>query len=121
HEYSHHTLVLLLSQPVRRERVLLVKLGVLAAMLLALSAVARPVVFQHIRAPESEKLAAFVLPVVGGLFVAPWLTMVCRNPLAGAVFTIVIPGVVNVVGDLLGLALYAHSEIGRAWCRVGGW
>jgi hypothetical protein len=109
HEYSHHTLALLLSQPARRERVLLVKLGVLAAMLLALAAVAHPVAFRHIRAPESEKLAAFVLPVVGGLFVAPWLTMVCRNPLGGAVFTLVIPGVLHVIGDLLGLRMYARS------------
>jgi len=122
HEYSHHTLALLLSQPARRERVLLVKLGVLAAMLLALAAVAHLVAFRHIRAPESEKLAAFVLPVVGGLFVAPWLTMVCRNPLGGAVFTLVIPGVLHVIGDLLGLGMYARSaEADRLRMGILSW
>src|SRR5687767_6011691 len=40
HEYSHRTLSLLLAQPVARERILLVKLGVLAVFLAALVALA---------------------------------------------------------------------------------
>ena len=34
---------------------------------------------------ESSGMAA-LLPVLYGLFLAPWLTMACRNPIGGAVF-----------------------------------
>jgi len=87
HEYTLRTLPLLLSQPSRRARVFVTKLSVLAVMLLTLAGVA----WGRVLHPSSGN-ATFVLTVLCGLFVAPWLTIRCRNPLAGTVFTIPIPG-----------------------------
>ena len=88
HEYTHRTLPLLLVQPASRARLFLVKQLVLAVMLLALAAAAWATAFF----PSSAAAMAVMLSVLGGLFVAPCLTMLSRNPLAGTVFTIVIPG-----------------------------
>lgn len=116
HEYSHRTLAALLSHPVRRERLLLVKAGVLAGMLLTLYAVARVFLFDpNISVSEFgpnepvERMAALWLPVLCGLFVAPWLTMLCRTSIAGTVFILSIPGIVLIVGGVLGFATYGHS------------
>ena len=95
HEYRHSTLTLLLSQPRSRARLFLVKQGVLAAMLLTLAAVAGAVV--DLRARESATLAFAVLPELCGLFVETWLTMLCRNPLAGTVFAVALPGLLFTV------------------------
>lgn len=106
HEYTGRTLPLLLSLPVHRPRVLAVKLGVLAAMLLLLWAVADTLVFGDARLPQSIRQAASWVPVFGGLFLAPWLTMLCRSAIGGAVFTIGIEGMLYVLGELLGARLY---------------
>lgn len=115
HEYSHRTVSMLLSQPARRADLLLVKLGVLLAMLLTLRAVAGAVLFAPSglfsgfgsRPPEPEYvLAALWLPVLVGLFVAPWLTMLCRSSIAGTVFAPSLPGVFLPVGALLGIVKY---------------
>ena len=55
HEYSGGTLTLLLSQPRRREYLFLLKMGVLALLLLVLSAVARIALFS---APGPDGLPA---------------------------------------------------------------
>ena len=80
HEYSHRTLTLLLSQPSSRRRLLLMKLGVLTAMLLTLAAVAWIILWSPSDLPWS------VATLLCALFLAPLLTMLCRNPLAGVVF-----------------------------------
>ena len=107
HEYTHSTLTLLLSQPRSRARLFLVKQGVLAAMLLTLAAVAGAVV--DVRARESATLAFALLPVLCGLFVAPWLTMLCRSPLAGTVFAVALPALLLIVGELLYVATYGRG------------
>ena len=135
HEYSHRTLALLLSQPARRERLLLVKLGVLAGMLLTLCAAAynSPVIRRV--SPQGVAsgylLATVWLPVLCGLFLAPWLTMICRSPIAGTVFTVTIPGILAVVGELIGVATYGitpeadHFRFAIIWrgtlglCAIG--
>ena len=119
HEYSHHTIALQLSQPARRERLFLLKLGVLAAMLLMLAVVAGVVLFysnEQLRSSFGSQrgarpyvLALLWMPAVYSLFVAPWLTMVCRSPIAGTVFTIAIPGLLLMVGEGLGMARYGHT------------
>jgi len=98
HEYTHHTLTLFLSQPARRGRLFLVKLTVLTTMLFTLAAVAwgvlfhpRDVLVARVWADSSRGLTPLTLALLCGLIVAPWLTMLCRSPLAGVVFTIVIP------------------------------
>ena len=90
HEYNARTLPLLLSQPTSRARILLVKQSVLAVMLLTLAAV----VWAAMPVASNATKALLALSVLGGLFVAPWLTMLTRNPLAGTVFTLAIPGLV---------------------------
>ena len=92
HEYTGRTLGLLLSLPARRQRLLGIKLGVLATVLLTLWAVAYTVVFGDTLLPQESKQAASVLPMICGLFLAPWLTMVCRSAVGGAVFTLALPG-----------------------------
>lgn len=81
HEYTHRTLTVLLSQPLGRRQLLLIKLGVLTAMLLTLAVVA------WLTLLRPGELEWFFASILFGLFVAPLLTMLCRNPLAGVVFT----------------------------------
>ena len=83
HEYSHGTLPILLSLPVRRSHLLLVKLGALIPMVMLLSIVAMAVL------PPITDFGPSAFPLLAllcGLVSAPWLTMVCRSPLAGALF-----------------------------------
>jgi hypothetical protein len=54
---------------------------------------------------------AALIPVLYGLFLAPWLTMACRNPIGGAVFALAVPGVLLVAGELIGLSLYGDGSV----------
>ena len=45
-----------------------------------------------------------VVPVLYGLGLAPLLTMVCRNAVAGTVFAVAIPGIMFVAGLVQALA-----------------
>jgi hypothetical protein len=115
HEYTHRTLTLLLSQPSSRARIFLVKFGVLTGMLLMLGTLAFGVLSN-----PAELNAAFAdywklnwarstvlfLPLLCGLCVAPLLTMLCRNPLAGVVFTTVVPASMWVVSKAFALTQY---------------
>ena len=115
HEYTHRTLALLLTQPARRQRLLLTKVAVLTPMLLMIAALAWGAVLNPLqdfargrRVWPSDWSAAtvIVLPVLCALFLAPLLTMLCRSPLAGMVFTVVVPGLIGLVGELLAIARY---------------
>jgi hypothetical protein len=113
HEYAHGTLPLLLSQPGSRARLFLLKQSVLAVMLLIMAWVASSIVL----VPSSVTAGFVALSALGGLFIAPWLTMVARNPLAGTVFTIVIPGllwmvVIGFVADPLKLVVFWRGMLG---------
>jgi len=115
HEYSHRTIGLLLSLPVRRERLFLEKLGVLAALLLTLYAAAAVMMGDTARLHDAggratERAAMLVLPVLCGLFVAPWLTMLCRGPVAGTVFSIAVPGLLLVLGEAAGVLVYGSRS-----------
>lgn len=106
HEYSGRTLSLLLSLPVRRERVYLTKLGVLTAMLLALAVLewwVYPVSPAHMPplGADEIRLMWVLLPALGGLCLAPWLTMLTRSPMAGAVFTLVAPGLLLLASQVI--------------------
>ena len=115
HEYSNRTLPLLLSLPASRRRLFTVKLTVLTAMLLGLSVVAMAGVLEKLlRGGLSDAAVVGLLSFLGGLFLAPWLTMVCRNPLAGAVFASVIAGSMLAIGEVVAVVTYgaplAHSR-----------
>jgi hypothetical protein len=107
HEYRYGTLAQLLTQPVSRARLLAIKLSVLAAFLLALAALAGAVTFAQLdwNARNSEGLRAlFVLPLLYGLLVAPWLTLKTRNILAGTLFSGSLASLLFIVGDRIAAA-----------------
>jgi hypothetical protein len=119
HEYSHGTLALLLSQPSRRVTVFTVKQAVLALMLLSLTGVAWGTVFHSF----SVTGMVMLLAVLSGLCLAPWLTMLSRNPLAGAVFPIPLTGwtwllVDRVVAEPAKLVVFGWVMV--AMCAVSG-
>ena len=131
HEYMDRTLNLLLSLPVRRERLLLVKLGVLGIMLATLGGIAYAWTFPELSRPgrEAERLALLLLPVLCGLCLAPWLTMACRSPTAGAALTVAVPSVLAMLGweiaFRIGAQAYAAFMIAFLWrstltiCAIG--
>lgn len=106
HEYAHRTLAQLLAQPGQRGRILRIKYIVLAFFLLALTGIAATTVLRgallepHLLHQTARGTLLVLVPVLA-LLVAPWLTMVCRNALAGLVFTLTIPAVFWVTGDVL--------------------
>lgn len=94
-EFTDRTLAGLLAQPADRSSVLLHKLGVIAAMLLALGGVAWAYGLTPLAVarawPEispTGRVLVTVLPVLGGVLLTPCLTLLTRSALAGCVFTI---------------------------------
>jgi hypothetical protein len=120
HEYSHHTLLPTLAHPVGRARLLAVKLAVLIPILLLLTTVtAASVGFDPFfdtplnLAPQQQ----FYLPAISGLFLAPWLTMVSRGALPGAVFSIALPLAIFMIGQSFSIAA---ADIWRAELALAG-
>jgi hypothetical protein len=110
HEYTGRTLTLLLSLPADRRRLYLVKLGVLITMLLTLGALAYSLVVAL--AFDREGINPTTIPLFSGmcaLFLAPWLTMICRSALAGVVFALAIPGLVHIAGDVAGATAHGFG------------
>jgi hypothetical protein len=120
HEYGYRTLAGLLAQPIDRRRLLLTKLAVAVAAILGLAGVAwltmaeggeltrglgMPRSFARSDA-EALRLAMIGLPVLCALCLAPWLTMLCRNPMAGIVFTIAVPGLLWLAGEVAAVTKY---------------
>lgn len=94
-EYGHHTLSTLLTHPMSRGRMLLIKLVVLTIMLAAIGALAfgawgsNPTLIANF---DYDRIVGFgLLPLACGLFLAPWLSMLGRGSLAGLVFTLALP------------------------------
>ena len=85
YEHSHRTLGVLLSQPIDRRRLLLAKFAVLTPLLLTMGVAARYLIVREFR--PGPDLHIVSLGMLGGLFVAPWLTMLSRNQLAGVMLT----------------------------------
>jgi hypothetical protein len=108
HEYTYRTLGLLLAQPVSRGRLFLTKAAVLAIMLLTLTLLASVSVFDDrafTRALGWLGGPALLVPAMLGMLVAPWITMLCRNVLAGVVFTITLPALLLIAADVLSVAV----------------
>ena len=105
-EYANRTLTSVLTLPVRRHRVLLCKLTVLAGMLVILMLVADAFVFAGVRRQsgvdrEAELTALMWVPPLLAMSLTPWLTMLCRSALAGAVFSMVLPGLMQTASALM--------------------
>jgi hypothetical protein len=106
HEYSNRTLPLLLTQPVRRGRVFMLKMLVVAVLVLPLAAV------QAYGTPR-EDWGLVMLPALAALFLAPWLTMVCRSTLPGMVFALSVEGSLWTAAELMRLAIYGWNPATR--------
>lgn len=101
HEFAHGTLGVLLAQPLRRQRLWWTKMGVLGGALIT-AALPVAAIYRHIGHPSGRDLlmvfGLVVGPVLSGWCVAPWLTLLTRNTLAGAVFTAALPTLFWVAG-----------------------
>lgn len=122
HEYRHRTLGLLLAQPVRRSSVLLAKFGVLLGLLVLLGASVWTVwsldewrvaasAASSVGPRMRPNLAMVGLPLACGLFLAPWLTMLCRSELAGMVFAAAVPAVLWIAGQVVAVRTYGMSTL----------
>jgi len=107
HEYANRTLGIFLSQPVNRRRLLLFKAIALAAALAAFAAL-MAVLFPH-DLRLSPRWMVILLPLPCALFAAPWLTMVTRSAIAGALFSMAMPGMVFTATSVAYLFLYRHA------------
>jgi ABC-type transport system involved in multi-copper enzyme maturation permease subunit len=111
HEYANRTLGTLLAQPVERNRVFLTKLGVVSGLIGALAALAW-LLLSTTTAPDSSwLLLLIVLSALAGITLAPWLTMVCRNQLAGVVFTVAIPAIMFLAAQLVAATFYGTGTL----------
>lgn len=105
HEYTHGTLPLLLSLPTDRRRLLLMKLSVLVPTIATLVALA----LAGLHSPDEHGPVTIAAAVwVCCTAAAPWLTMLCRNPLAGVVFAIGIAGQLHLASELIAFARYGR-------------
>ena len=110
-EYTNRTLPLLLTVPISRRRIFLAKATVLLPMLIVLALIAL------IRLPAapmgremSDTVLVGLLALLSSAFLAPWLTMVCRNVIAGAVFSLSIPAAVLIGSELLALVITGEVD-----------
>lgn len=118
HEYTCRTLPILLAQPMDRRRLFLLKIAVVAAILIALTVAAAPVLFPGSQAGTWRR-PIVLMPALCGLFFAPCLTMLCRNPIAGVVFSIAVVGMTFTIGDIAGGIRYgAGSAEGDSFSRA---
>lgn len=121
HEYTSRTLPSLLSQPIGRRQILVVKALVLVALIMALAAVASFAGFADITERWSPSAGALprmrlglstflLLPTLAAVCLAPWFTMLGRGPLAGLVFSIATLALTWLAGDLVGIARFGLSQ-----------
>ncbi|MGD0539663.1 MAG: ABC transporter permease [Verrucomicrobiota bacterium] len=113
HEFNHRTLPLLLAQPVTRPAVWRAKMGILLALVLIASlSTAAVVVVLGTRFPMND-LESFLLvvgcTVLSAVGVAPWMTLLTRSTLAGAVFAGALPLLLWGAANLLGWALFGST------------
>ena len=79
---------------------------VLLAMLAGVNWLELPGATAH--APISATVICLA-PVFSGLFVAPWLTLLCRSPLAGTVFTVALPFGFWTLSEAMALARFGFD------------
>lgn len=123
HEFTNRTLASLLVQPCRRSSILLIKASVLTLMLVALGVIARVVLFQSLARTFGNfpQYPTLYLPVIGGLCVAPYLTMRLRSQVAGVVFTATIPGMTYLLALLGGVIIYGTGTAAAEALALSVW
>jgi hypothetical protein len=112
HEYSHRTLGLVLTLPMRRRRVLLIKQAVLCALVL-------PLVLALWRLNAFDGFPAMPWFAAAAAFcTAPIATMLCRSPLAGAVLGASVPATALVIMTVIAAFLDPSAQaqrVAREW------
>jgi hypothetical protein len=123
HEYANRTLATLLVQPWKRSSMLLTKAAVLVVMLASLGLIAWPVLFQAMARTLGglPRYPTLILPLIGGLFVAPYMTMRLRSQMAGVVFTGAIPGITHLVALLAGVVIYGTGTDAAERLAIAVW
>jgi len=111
HEYTNGTLPMLLSLPISRRRMFAMKAAVLTLMLVLLAsmAMARLPVTPLGRDLKDTALVG-TLSFLSSLFLAPSLTMACRNVIAGAVFSLCLPASLMVGSELLAFVVTGQVD-----------
>jgi hypothetical protein len=113
HEYTHNTVSSLLALPITRRQVLLIKLTIAGSLILTLTA------FTWALGLVFPTPLAFWLPGLSAFLLAPWFTMLCRSPLAGAVFTVAAPAVLFLVSQVIAAEIYGSTP--EASARAQTW
>src|SRR4029078_9758532 len=108
HEYVQGTMPMLLAQPIARSRIYLIKLGVLALMMAALRSLLFVVPFPGGRSVFPSLVVP--LPLLAALFLAPWLTLVTRTPLAGSLFSMSLSAIVLLIAEWVAVGNYGFTE-----------
>lgn len=109
HEYTNRTLEVLLSVPISRRRLFVIKTSVLLVMLALLAAVALARLPVTPAGREMQDTAVVgAMSFLGGAFLAPWLTMLCRNAIAGALFALSIPAGLLVGSEIFSIMVLAQ-------------
>jgi hypothetical protein len=123
HEFTNRTLASLLVQPCRRSTVLLIKASVLAVMLVALGVIARVVLFQSpaLTFGHFPRYPTLYLPLIGGICVAPYMTMRLRSQMAGVVFTAAIPEMTYLLSLLGGVIIYGTGTAAAEALALAVW
>jgi hypothetical protein len=120
HEFAYRTVSLLLVQPVARAMLWRRKMGALAlaigsvfGVLLVGAALAAWLTDPDWGTRNDRAQPLLILGaagVIGGLLVAPWLTLLCRSTLAGAVFTVSLPALAFSVSFLASFARFGTVD-----------
>jgi len=107
HEFNSGTWSLLLTQPLSRQRMILAKVGVLTALTLGLYGVAIELDVASVFRDVGPR--GLWLWVGLAIFVAPWLTLMVRRAIGGAIFAAAIPGTLLFAGQVIGVRLYGYT------------
>ncbi len=119
HEYSNHTLPSSLMLPVPRSQVLLVKLAVLLPLLMSLGAIVS-IMFGVNPLSNTPRVGMIGrVPLLCAICLTPWLTMVFRGPLAGAVLSGAAAVLLFPLGWALGVPYTAVPPITLLLAGVG--
>lgn len=102
-EFTHNTLAAVLLQPVSRHQLLLAKAIPLALLLASLAVLASFSLGLNMFDGGPRGLTIAWLPVACGFCLAPWLTMLSRGALGGAVYSFLVPSLLFVAGGYLNI------------------
>lgn len=108
-EFDRRTLPLLLAQPVARQSVLLVKMGVLAALVLSLGLVSTLLLPAAVTGLDDWSRLGLLFTVCG-VFVAPCLTLLTRSGLAGLIFSIAVPATMALAAHGFAISAFGGSS-----------